>query len=310
MFDLAIVSMFKDESMIIEEWLDYYIKQGVGHFYLIDNGSTDDYRPKIEKFMNKITLVVDPYHTHDRIDEQVKIYDGEKYKLTKQTTSNQRLLANRHFLESVREECNWVMYIDTDEYIYAPKSKSLVDYVRRIDADERYSTVTDIVAIWRIFGSNGLVKQPESIIGSFTTRKSYAAFAERYTKELTGAAKAITKVKHVNQLDIHESRFNLPRRRLMPDGSIAESRADLEAFMVRFDPQEASIWCNHYMIMSKEYFDKYKRPRLNSGINSYNYIKVVDADKYWQKCNCDEEEDTDLKTYLADGPQCSTPTGD
>ena len=38
---LSIVAVFKNEAMGMEEWLNHYIMQGVEHFYLIDNGSTD-----------------------------------------------------------------------------------------------------------------------------------------------------------------------------------------------------------------------------------------------------------------------------
>jgi hypothetical protein len=50
--------MFKNESMIIEEWLMHYISEGVEHFYLIDNGSNDDYESKISYF-NNITIFKD-----------------------------------------------------------------------------------------------------------------------------------------------------------------------------------------------------------------------------------------------------------
>ena len=40
---LSIIAMFKNESYIIEQWIQHYLLEGVNHFYLIDNGSTDDY---------------------------------------------------------------------------------------------------------------------------------------------------------------------------------------------------------------------------------------------------------------------------
>jgi len=39
---LSIIAMFKNEGMIIKEWLDHHIAHGVDHFYLVDDGSTDD----------------------------------------------------------------------------------------------------------------------------------------------------------------------------------------------------------------------------------------------------------------------------
>ena len=33
----CIVAIFKNESHILEEWIQHYIKEGVQHFYLINN---------------------------------------------------------------------------------------------------------------------------------------------------------------------------------------------------------------------------------------------------------------------------------
>ena len=42
--DLAVVSIFKDEAPYLDEWLQFHRAQGVAHFYLYNNGSTDDSR--------------------------------------------------------------------------------------------------------------------------------------------------------------------------------------------------------------------------------------------------------------------------
>ena len=57
---LSVLAMFKNEAPIIEEWIEHYIREGVEHFYLIDNGSSDNYESKINKYKTKITLVKDP----------------------------------------------------------------------------------------------------------------------------------------------------------------------------------------------------------------------------------------------------------
>lgn len=48
MFKLSVLAIFKNETMIIEEWMNHYLNEGVEHFYLIDNGSSDDYEIKIQ----------------------------------------------------------------------------------------------------------------------------------------------------------------------------------------------------------------------------------------------------------------------
>ena len=50
---LSIVAIFKNESWILEEWLNHYINEGVEHFFLIDNDSNDDYLSILKPFIDK-----------------------------------------------------------------------------------------------------------------------------------------------------------------------------------------------------------------------------------------------------------------
>ena len=59
LYTLSVLAMFKNESMIIQEWINHYIEEGVEHFYLIDNGSTDNYYEKIKMYEKYFTLVKD-----------------------------------------------------------------------------------------------------------------------------------------------------------------------------------------------------------------------------------------------------------
>ena len=59
MYFLSIGAIFKNESHGLEEWLLNHLNEGVEHFYLINNGSTDNFMPIIEKYNKYITLFND-----------------------------------------------------------------------------------------------------------------------------------------------------------------------------------------------------------------------------------------------------------
>ena len=40
---LSVFAVFKNKSHIFRERITHYLKEGVDHFYLFDNGSTDNY---------------------------------------------------------------------------------------------------------------------------------------------------------------------------------------------------------------------------------------------------------------------------
>jgi len=60
MFNLSVGALFKNESIIIKEWLEHYIYHGVEHFFLVDDNSDDNYLSIIQPYMDKglITLFI------------------------------------------------------------------------------------------------------------------------------------------------------------------------------------------------------------------------------------------------------------
>lgn len=52
MYNLSICAIFKNESHILDEWIQHYLKRNINHFYLINYNSTDDYIPIINKLEN------------------------------------------------------------------------------------------------------------------------------------------------------------------------------------------------------------------------------------------------------------------
>ena len=52
-YTLSVVSIFKNESHIRQEWIEHYLTEGVEHFYLIDNGSSDQYQIVLEPYLRE-----------------------------------------------------------------------------------------------------------------------------------------------------------------------------------------------------------------------------------------------------------------
>lgn len=152
---LAVIAIFKNEQLIIKEWIDHYLWQGVEHFYLIDNDSDDNYLEVIQPYINKglITLYRLP----------------EKYK--------QREHYNTVF-NQIKNDIEWLIICDIDEYFFGLKEK-LSDFIKNKDDFDYF------VCNWINFGSNGYIEQPNDIRTSFTkrffdTKKSLGGCHEKY----------------------------------------------------------------------------------------------------------------------------------
>ena len=222
MYTLSIVSMFKNESWILAEWFEHYIRQGVDHFYLIDNGSTDVYSYPSDK----VTL----------------IQDGTRY-----PKNTQDRLIHQHFLEKIKAETEWILVCDVDEYVYARLSYRTIPSVLK----DLMPEVEKVWIPWKVFGSNGHVHQPPCIVDAFTLRHPAQHHAILYTRppiHQYGTGKMITRTKTLRNIFNHET---------ITENPVVYTIHGIPYSMLS-DPSTYPLQLNHYMLMSKDYYKRIK----------------------------------------------------
>lgn len=136
MYYLSVLAIFKNETMTLKTWIDHYLWQGVNHFYLIDNGSTDNPLAILREYMEKgiVTyfFLPEPYR---QVEHYKYVFDKAKLK---QTTY-------------------WLAVCDLDEFFYG-LDQPLAVKLRSLDRDVDY-----LLCNWKMFGSDGLEHQPDDI---------------------------------------------------------------------------------------------------------------------------------------------------
>jgi hypothetical protein len=142
MYTLVVGALFKNEAHCIREWITHYIFHGVEHFYLINDGSTDDFMAQLKGYEDKVTVftVYEPYYL-----------------------GRQRNLYNRYLLPRLCETA-WLLVVDMDEFVWSPMDVDLRNVLRMCDS------LGQIQIQERMFGSNGHDIQPKSLVESFTRR--------------------------------------------------------------------------------------------------------------------------------------------
>lgn len=130
LYDLAVVAIMKNNALYVKEWLDYHLLAGVDHFYIYDNGSTDNY------------------------DEVIKPYVDNGIVTSLKT--NTWAMGIPSYMETVKNfkfQCRYMAFIDQDEFIF-PKSKSTIaEVVDEVSANR--SNFASLGVNWVLFGSNG-----------------------------------------------------------------------------------------------------------------------------------------------------------
>jgi hypothetical protein len=146
-YNLSLLFICRNDQLILDEFMNHYIWQGVEHFYIIDNGSTD-----YTKFIITNNMVNDRITYYYNAD---KIKYNTKYRYYSKVYSN------------MRSETKWLIICDIDEYIYSRYDGfTIKNYVNTLD----YYKVAAVNIACKLFGSNDIVTEQENMRTTFLWR--------------------------------------------------------------------------------------------------------------------------------------------
>ena len=131
---LSVLAQFKNETFNLKVWLDHHIWQGVEHFYLIDNGSTDNPLPILKPYFEKGLIT---YYYIPKPASQVENY-------------------RNIFARDIWFKTYWLAVIDLDEFLYGVDQR-LVKKLKHL----HYFNV--IYCNWLMYGTSGCINQPADV---------------------------------------------------------------------------------------------------------------------------------------------------
>lgn len=169
MFYLTLMAIFKNETLNLKVWLDHYIWQGVQHFYLIDNGSTDNPLEILDDYINRKLVT---YINRPEQHQQLLHY--------RYTFSNYHIKKNSY----------WLIIADLDEFFYGLKNK----LVNLLPILNNYEV---IYCNWIMFGSNNLKSHPKDIRISITNSNNQFHENKKYIFKTNS-------IFNLNQIQIHK----------------------------------------------------------------------------------------------------------
>jgi hypothetical protein len=180
-YNLCVGAIFHNEASQLKEWLDHYIKRGVDHFYLINDGSTDDFKKILAPYQEVVTLFNAPERkNYNR--RQIDLYN--------------------YFFLPVRECARWFLLCDLDEYMWSPRFNSLWAACENLEAEGiQYATIPMV-----LFGSNNHKQQPESVVQAFTKRSrldaEYFKFVRGFAQQKPLARGRVIKTFGIHHMEI------------------------------------------------------------------------------------------------------------
>ncbi len=139
---LTVCTVFQNEARFLKEWIEFYLIQGVEHFYLFNHNSKDDFKSVLQPYIDKGIVTLETITT-----EIVTMSDFEK------------LVHCKTFMDlcnKVKDEVEWIMLLDSDEYIFPYQGKSLANALKD------YDTEACLRLPWVLFGTSNVEKIPDN----------------------------------------------------------------------------------------------------------------------------------------------------
>ncbi len=175
---LSVILTIKDEAQYLKEWIEFYLLQGVDHFYIYDNESSDNIKYILTPYIDKGLVT---YEIFEGVDMQYNIYNKA--------------------LEDNKFESKWLVPLDTDEFAYAPNYNTLKDYLKD---NEQYN---QIYMDWYIYGNSGHETKPEGlVIENYVMREKVPSGP---TKAFVQGTKTIIMLVHKHSV-IGRTKFTTP----------------------------------------------------------------------------------------------------
>jgi hypothetical protein len=253
---LTVCAIAKDE-LDIEEWVAYHIAVGVDHIQIYDNESAVPIRRVLRKWIMAEKVTVE-------IAKGVKI---------------QNRLYTRFLSKS---ESRWVACIDIDEYLVPLKTDDVKDVLRGFEG------YAGLGVFWKVFGSNGHVNRPQSLVMEAYTRTTVGWFDTYLRRNHWPQYKTLVQPRYAKWFrDPHRCKYG--EGCAVNDAGVAIPRHGPP----HGPPSNTLIQINHYIGKSLEDF-RLKQARKGAMCNKPRPFKQW---HYWER-NCNAVEDRTALRFL------------
>ena len=149
--EIAIAAVFRNEAEYLKEWIEFHLMVGVDRLYLYDNGSTDNFLPILEPYLDRQQMVLMPWAPF--------LFDV-----------NSQRLAYAHAACNCRPTVRWLLLIDIDEFLFSETS----DDIKPIFA--KFKDFAALTIPRFEFGPNNHKDKPSGLVIENYTRVSKREF--------------------------------------------------------------------------------------------------------------------------------------
>lgn len=154
----AVCLIVRNEVHDLAEWLLHYYNIGFERFYIYDHKSNDGTTALIGWMQNYLPIIYIPWTDTAAEHPQVAAYND--------------------CLKRTRSLCEWVLFVDSDEFLIPPDTNTLIDSLVA-----RCGQYNAMALNWLMYGSSGLADtNGRLVLESFTSHASFDFAPSRHVK--------------------------------------------------------------------------------------------------------------------------------
>lgn len=149
--EMCVCTMLRNQARFLKEWVMYHAHIGVQRWFIYDNNSDDDIENVIDDVMTLLSKANANYNITRHVWPWIKTQEA----------------GFAHCALRARDTCEWVGFIDVDEFFYLP-SGMLQDVLQN---QSRYSNVGEVRVSCYSYGPSGLKHvPPQGVTVGYTCR--------------------------------------------------------------------------------------------------------------------------------------------
>lgn len=262
-YELAICTIFQNDAPYLKEWIEFHKLQGVQHFYLYNNNSTDHYLAVLEPYLAREEVTLVPWSYNYQNDDNARwiaIQTG----------------AYLDCIQRFGEETKWLAVIDSDEFLYCPTAEKLNGFL------ERYEEFGAVCVNWVRFGTSHVKEIPHGcLMIELLTHCSEPDSADNLF------IKSIVQPRYVEE-GISGHSFRYKQGKLAVDAGRQRVSRNMSK-RILLD----QIRINHYWTRTENYFKLFKIPSRYKRRNAFDAKKMKRIAKA-----CNRSSDTTILQFV------------
>lgn len=166
--NLAICAIFQNEAKWLPEWIDFHRQEGVEHFYLYNNDSTDDFQKVLQPYVEAGIVEIIPWNLkHNNL-----IYFASQVVAP----------AYMDCIHRARNKFAWVAFLDTDEFLFSVNRNYTI-----VDVLPFFKNLAPGVCVnWVMYGTSNVnkINKGESLLDLMVMRSEISYAANRHIKSI------------------------------------------------------------------------------------------------------------------------------